>query len=123
MIIIYALVARGTLVLAEYTSYDGDFPQFARKVIAKSPRNKSKKTFTKENLSFTFFSDDEFTFLCLTSTSVPRETSYKFLDTMASEFFSDYYKQGVRDANTSWAAKFSIRIKELMVHLTFELSH
>ena len=31
--IIYALVARGTLVLAEYSNHDGDFPQIARKIL------------------------------------------------------------------------------------------
>ena len=37
--IIYALVARDTLVIAEYTSYDGDFPNTARKIIAKADKN------------------------------------------------------------------------------------
>ncbi len=38
--IIYALVARGTLVLAEYTTFDGDFPEIAKKILAKSQKSK-----------------------------------------------------------------------------------
>ena len=38
--ILYALVARGSLVLAEYTDVDGDFPKVARKIIAKCEKTK-----------------------------------------------------------------------------------
>jgi len=115
--IIYALVARGTLVLAEFTSFDGDFPQMARKVLAKSPRSKLKKTYVKEGYAFTFFSEDEFTFFCMNPTDVGRDITYKFLDKLANMFYSDYDKTDEKNQKSdgaSWSAKFSNLIKNLM---------
>jgi hypothetical protein len=114
--IIYSLVARGTLILAEYTSYDGDFPGLARKILAQTPKSKSKKTYTKDNYSFTLFSDNEFTFLCLNKSAVPREISYRFLDQLAELFFSEQRKQ---DDSRSWNAFFSGKIRLLIVNSTF----
>jgi hypothetical protein len=114
--IIYSLVARGTLVLAEYTSYDGDFPQIARKIIAKTPRTKQKKTYVKENYSFTFCSEDEFTFLCMTEMNTSKEIIYKFLDSLTTLFYNDYQKHDdSKNTGTSWAAQFSTNMKALMV--------
>ena len=114
--IIYALVARGTLVLAEYTSYDGDFPQMARKVLSKSPRSKLKKTYVKDGYAFTFFSEDEFTFFCMNPTNIGRDITYKFLDRLANLFYSDYDKTTDTDnESTSKTAKFTGQIKNLMV--------
>jgi hypothetical protein len=36
----YALVARGSLVLAEYTDYEGDFTNAARKILLSSKKSK-----------------------------------------------------------------------------------
>jgi hypothetical protein len=110
--IIYSLVARGTLILAEYTSFDGDFPTVARKILAKAEKSKMKKTMWKDNFAFTFFSEDEFTFLCMTKTSVSREISFKFLDRLAQLFYSERRKQ---DDTKSWSAHFSVKMKQLMV--------
>lgn len=110
--IIYGLVARGTLVLAEYTPYDGDFPTVARKILVKAERTKTKKTLGKENFAFTLFSEEEFTFLCMTKYSTPREVAFKFLDQLAQVFYSEQKKQ---DDSRSWNAHFSLKMKELMV--------
>ena len=64
--IIYALVARGTVILAEYTDKDGNFPRVAKKLIAKAEKTMVKKTYTKREYCFTLFTEDEFSFLCMT---------------------------------------------------------
>jgi hypothetical protein len=111
--IIYSLVARGSLVLAEYTSFDGDFPSLARKILVKSQKSKSKKSFYKDNYVFTLFTEEEFTFLCLNMNTVSKEISYKFLDQIAEIFYSEQRKQ---DDTKSWSAHFSVKIKKIMVN-------
>ena len=111
--IIYALVARSSFVLAEYTPYDGDYPSLARKILAKSPRSNTKTTLSKDDYAFSFFSDNEFTFLCMNKTTVSKDVTYKFLDELAETFFS---KHG-RNEGQSWSAKFTLNIKELIVNL------
>src|SRR5688572_20170581 len=112
--IIYALIARGSLVLAEYTPHDGDFASVARQILIKSPRTQQKKTFSKEDYAFVFFSADEFTFMCLTKTCDPKETSFKFLDELSELFFSKHVKNE-GDKGTSWSAQLSVLIKQLIV--------
>lgn len=113
--ILYALVARGSFVLAEYTSYDGDFPSVARRILSKFERTKHKKTLSKEEYSFTLFSDEDFTFLCMNKCQVPKEVSYRFLDDMASSFFSKHRKNEDKEAQ-SGTAQFTVSIKDLIVY-------
>jgi len=109
--IIYSFVARGSLVLAEYTAHDGDFPEIARKIISKATKSRLKTSYIKENYSFTFFSDDEFTFLVMTEISTTKSKSYAFLDELANTFYNDYGKTN----SSNWNAEFTLKIKELMV--------
>lgn len=108
--IIYALVARSSFVLAEYTPYDGDYPSLARKILARSARSQAKTTLSKDDYAFSFFSDNEFTFLCMNKVNVPKEVTYKFLDELSESFFS---KHG-RNEEQSWTAKFTLTIKQLI---------
>ena len=113
--IIYALVARGSFVLAEYTPYDGDYPSLARKIPAKSPKTQSKTTLSKDDYAFSFFSDNDFTFLCMNKTNVSKDVTYKFLDELSESFFS---KHGKNDApGQNWTAKFTLNIKQLIVSI------
>ena len=36
----YGLVARGALILSDYTDFDGEFPQISKKILEKSKKNK-----------------------------------------------------------------------------------
>eukprot|EP01017_Pseudomicrothorax_dubius_P029513 TRINITY_DN3592_c0_g2_i3.p1 TRINITY_DN3592_c0_g2~~TRINITY_DN3592_c0_g2_i3.p1 ORF type:complete len:224 (+),score=56.98 TRINITY_DN3592_c0_g2_i3:153-824(+) len=112
--IIYALVARGSLVLAEFTNVDGDFPTVARKLIAKSAKSKLKKTMLRENYAFTYFNEDEFTFLCMTESTFSRETTSKFLDALANAFYSEYDQGNSEAKGKSLATHFTGVIKKLM---------
>ena len=109
--IIYSFVARGTLVLAEYTAHDGDFPEIARKIIAKATKTHLKTAYIKENYSFTFFSDDEFTFLVMTDLTTSKSKNYAFLDELANAF----YEESGKTNNSNWNAEFTLKIKNLMV--------
>ena len=113
--IIYALVARGSLVLVEYTSHDGDYSSIARKILVKSQKNHNKTTLSKNEFAFTFFSQDEFTFLCISKTNASREKAHKFLDQLAKTFFSNHSKKDANSAQ-SWTAQFTKMIKELIVN-------
>lgn len=113
--IIYALVARGSLILSEYTAFKGDFTALAQKILTQSKTSKSKKSFTKDGYVFTFFSEDDFTFLCLNKTNVSRDVTYRFLDHLAELFFSNHGKYDHSSTMKAWGATFSIKIKDLLV--------
>jgi hypothetical protein len=113
--IIYALIARGSLVLAEYTVYKGDFTTLARKILSQSKISKSKKSYIKDGYTFTYFSEDDFTFLCLNKVNVSKDITYRFLDHLAELFFSNQGKYDQAATIKTWGAYFSKKIKELIV--------
>lgn len=112
--IIYSFVARGTLILAEYTAHDGDFPEIARKIIAKAVNSRIKTSYIKENYSFTFFSDDEFTFLVMSDSETTKSKVYGYLDELANCFYADY---GGKNNKNNWNAEFTLRMRDLMVFI------
>jgi vesicle-associated membrane protein 7 len=107
--IIYSLVAKGTFILAEYTTHDGDFPEIARKLLAKTPKSPIKKTFLKENYSFTIFSIKDFSFLVLTDSKTSRGKTHRFLDAL-SEICVDEKNEKNRNS-----AQLTVLLKKLMV--------
>ena len=62
----YALVAKGTdCVLAEYTSYQGNFQRYANELMCKICVN-SKKTFELEEFFFHYINENGISVLCMT---------------------------------------------------------
>uniref|UniRef100_A0A453JEB1 Longin domain-containing protein n=1 Tax=Aegilops tauschii subsp. strangulata TaxID=200361 RepID=A0A453JEB1_AEGTS len=51
---IYAMVARGTLVVAEHTAYTGNFRDIAAQCLHKLPAGDSRFTYTCDGHTFTF---------------------------------------------------------------------
>lgn len=51
---IYAMVARGTLVVAEHTAYTGNFRDIAAQCLQKLPAGDSRFTYTCDGHTFTF---------------------------------------------------------------------
>ena len=114
--IIYSLIAKKSLVIAEYTSHDGDFPEMARKILSKTKNTNNKKCFIKGNYTFTFCSEEEFTFCCLTENSTSKEIAFKFLDNLAETFFDENTKNNIRTSQSS-TAFLTILIKNLIVKI------
>ena len=119
--IIYALIARGSLVLAEYSAYKGDFLSTARRLLTQSKITKSKRNFVRDNYVFTYFAEDDFTFMCLNRTDVPKDVTYRFLDQLAELFFSNHGKYDQTSTIKSWGASVSKMIRDLIVYLIDDL--
>jgi len=111
----YALIARGSLVLAEYSQYKGDFTNTARKIITQCKPSKTKKVYVKEGGVYTFFSEDDFTFLCLSKMNTSQDITYHFLDQLAELFFSNQGRYEQNSTIKSFGGYFSKKIKELIV--------
>jgi len=112
--IMYALVARGSLILAEYTDYMGDFNELAKKILMHNYIPKQKKSFIKDDLKITFFSEDDFTFLCMNRINYPHQITSQFLDHLAEVFFSNHGKFDQSQPIQEWGVTFSRKIKNLM---------
>ena len=55
---IYGFVARGTMVLAEYTEFTGNFPAIAAQCLEKLPSSNNKFTYNCDHHTFNFLVED-----------------------------------------------------------------
>lgn len=58
--LIYSFVAKGTIVLAEYTAFSGNFSTIAVQCLQKLPPNSSKHTYSCDGHTFNFLVDNGF---------------------------------------------------------------
>jgi vesicle-associated membrane protein 72 len=58
--LIYCFVAKGSVVLAEHTSYSGNFSTIAVQCLDKLPPFDSKHTYACDGYSFNYLVDDGF---------------------------------------------------------------
>ena len=63
------------------------------------------------------FTEDEFTFLCMTDVESIKENTIKFLNKLADTFYQDKPNQeeNLNFSGKSWGAHFSSIIKDLIV--------
>ena len=80
MTILYALVARGTTVLAEFTSTSGNFPTITRVLLGKIPEEDGKMSYVYDQFVFHYVVENKITFLCMADENAKRRVPFAFLD-------------------------------------------
>ncbi|MBA0692377.1 hypothetical protein Goari_009945 [Gossypium aridum] len=88
--LIYSFVAKGTVVLAEHTSYSGNFSTIAVQCLQKLPSNSSKFTYSCDGHTFNFLIDNGFVFLVVADESVGRSVPFVFLERVLDDFKQRY---------------------------------
>lgn len=87
----YALVARGTTPLAEYTLVQGNHRNIAIKMLENlDPKNPSAIVEQGKNIFFTMTDPDRMTFLCLCDSSVPATLRSNFLEELKRKWRQKY---------------------------------
>ena len=92
--ILYALVARGRVVLAEYTSTSGNFPTVTRMLLNKIPTDMDNKmSYKYDDHVFHYMVSDEITYLCMADLSCKRRVPFGFLSDVSDRFKATYGDQ------------------------------
>lgn len=94
MPIIYSLVARGTCVLAEFTSTSGNFTTVTRRILEKIPPNDNKMSYVYDRHIFHYIVDDGITYLCLADEEFGRRVPFAFLEDIKNRFKATYGDRG-----------------------------
>jgi len=94
MAIIYALVARGTCVLAEFTSTSGNFTTVTRRILEKIPPQDAKMSYVYDRHIFHYIVDDGITYLCMADEEFGRRIPFAFLDDIKNRFRATYGDRG-----------------------------
>ncbi|KAK6911252.1 v-SNARE, coiled-coil homology domain [Dillenia turbinata] len=119
--LIYSFVARGTVILAEYTDFSGNFSTIASQCLAKLPSSSNKFTYNCDGHTFNYLVDDGFTYCVVAVESVGRQVPIAFLERVKEDFNKRY---GGGKAATAVAKslnkEFGPKLKE---HMQFCVDH
>eukprot|EP00253_Pinus_taeda_P000060 PITA_00060 len=119
--LIYSFVARGTVVLAEYTEFKGNFTGIAAQCLQKLPASNNKFTYNCDNHTFNYLVEDGFAYCVVADESVGRQVPMAFLERVKEDFKRRY---GGGRADTAVANSlnrdFGSKLKE---HMQYCIDH
>ncbi|XP_042415835.1 vesicle-associated membrane protein 714-like [Zingiber officinale] len=91
MAILYAVVARETLVLAEFAAATGNIGAVARRILEKLPPDSdSRLCFSQDRYIFHVLRSDGITFLCMANDTFGRRVPFLYLEDIHMRFMKNY---------------------------------
>lgn len=119
--LIYAFVARGTVILAEYTEFSGNFNSIAFQCLQKLPATSNKFTYNCDAHTFTYLLDNGYTYCVVADESVGRQVPMAFLERIRDDFVARYGGEKAATAPANSLNKdFSSKLKE---HMQYCVDH
>jgi len=90
--IVYCLVARGNIVLAEHTStkVSGNFPTITRVLLQRIGAEDSRQSYQYDNYYFHYMVSNGITYLCMSEDGSKRRIPFSFLEDIRAAFVNDY---------------------------------
>ncbi|KAK9153624.1 hypothetical protein Sjap_001104 [Stephania japonica] len=91
MAILYGLVARGTVVLSEFSAVSGNTGAVARRILEKLPSEAdSRLCFSQDRYIFHILRLDGLTFLCMANDTFGRRIPFSYLEDIHMRFMKNY---------------------------------
>ncbi|XP_076892460.1 putative vesicle-associated membrane protein 726 [Bidens hawaiensis] len=113
--LIYSLVARGTVVLAEYTEFSGNFHTIAAQCLQKLPTTTNRFTYNCDGHTFNFLREQGYTYCVVAVESAGRELPIAFLERTKDDFSKKYGAgKGKTAGAKSLSKEFGPKMKEQM---------
>ncbi|XP_054783633.1 vesicle-associated membrane protein 722-like isoform X2 [Prosopis cineraria] len=113
--LIYSFAARGTVILAEYTEFSGNFTGIASQCLQKLPSSSNKFTYNCDGHTFNYLVDNGFTYCVVAIESVGRQIPFAFLERIKEEFSKKYAGgKAATVAARSLNKEFGSKLKEQM---------
>ncbi|KAJ8763887.1 hypothetical protein K2173_003669 [Erythroxylum novogranatense] len=88
--LIYSFVARGTVVLAEYTEFKGNFTSVASQCLQKLPSSNNRFTYNCDGHTFNYLVENGFTYCVVAVESAGRQIPIAFLERVKEDFYKKY---------------------------------
>ncbi|XP_042457919.1 vesicle-associated membrane protein 721-like [Zingiber officinale] len=118
--LIYSFVARGTIVLAEYTEFTGNFNSIASQCLQKLPSSNNKFTYNCDAHTFNYLVEDGYTYCVVAVESVGRQIPIAFLERVKEDFSKRYGGKAATAAANSLTREFGSKLKE---HMQYCIDH
>ncbi|GMI70422.1 vesicle-associated membrane protein 726 [Hibiscus trionum] len=119
--LIYSFVARGTVILAEYTEFTGNFTTIAGQCLQNLPTSNNKFTYNCDGHTFNYLVENGFTYCVVAVESAGRQIPIAFLERV-KEDFSKRYGGGKADSFTAKSLNREFRPK-LKEHMQYCVEH
>ncbi|GAB4830364.1 hypothetical protein Ancab_020002 [Ancistrocladus abbreviatus] len=98
--LIYSFVARGTVILVDYTEFTGNFTSIAAQCLQKLPTSNNKFTYNCDGHTFNYLVENGYTYCVVAVESAGRQIPIAFLERV-KEDFNKRYKGGGKAATAS----------------------
>ncbi|CAL5346802.1 unnamed protein product [Camellia sinensis] len=106
-------VARGTVVLAEFTEFTGNFTSIASQCLQKLPSSNNKFTYNCDGHTFNYLVEDGFTYCVVAVESAGRQIPMAFLERVKEDFTKRYGGgKAATTAANSLNREFGPKLKE-----------
>ncbi|MEE6496361.1 hypothetical protein FKM82_002323 [Ascaphus truei] len=90
MAILFAVVARGTTILAKHAWCGGNFLEVTEQILAKIPSENSKLTYSHGSYLYHYICQDRIIYLCITDDDYERSRAFNFLNEIKKRFQTTY---------------------------------
>ncbi|CAH9076256.1 unnamed protein product [Cuscuta epithymum] len=115
--LIYAFVARGSVILAEHTDFSGNFNAIALQCLQKLPASNNKFTYSCDGHTFNYLVDNGFTYCVVAEESVGRQIPMAYLERIKDDFVGKYGGGKASTAtHNSLNKEFGSKLKEHMIY-------
>ncbi|KAH6816167.1 vesicle-associated membrane protein 726 [Perilla frutescens var. frutescens] len=119
--LIYSFVARGTVILAEYTEFKGNFTSVASQCLQKLPASSNKFTYNCDGHTFNYHVENGFTYCVVAVESTGRQLPIAFLERVKEDFNKRYGEGKAATAGqNSLNKEFGPKLKE---HMQYCVDH
>lgn len=118
MPLLYSSVSRGTVTIAEYAAFSGNFSSVAKEFLEKAGKNEGKFTYTVDGHTFNFLSKGGFTFLTVADDAYGRAIPSEFLNRMQTEFAAKYTDKAAAAKEGGLNSSYGKQLKQMMEHAT-----
>ncbi|KAL3620060.1 hypothetical protein CASFOL_034972 [Castilleja foliolosa] len=113
--LIYSFVARGTMILTEYTEFTGNFTTIASQCLQKLPASSNRFTYNCDGHTFNYLVDNGFTYCVVAVEAAGRQLPIAFLERVKDEFTKRYGGGKAATAGpNSLKKEFGPKLKEQM---------
>ncbi|KMZ69953.1 hypothetical protein ZOSMA_202G00400 [Zostera marina] len=121
--LIYSFVARGTVVLVEYTDFTGNFTSIAAQCLQKLPASNNKFTYNCDAHTFNYLIHDGYVFCVVAAETIGRQIPIAFLDSVKVDFDRRY---GGTSGKAATASAYSLNRDfgpKLKEHMQYCVDH
>ncbi|GAA0151168.1 SNARE protein [Lithospermum erythrorhizon] len=119
--LIYSFVARGKVILADYTEFTGNFTSIAAQCLQKLPASSNRFTYNCDGHTFNYLVENGFTYCVVATESAGRQIPIAFLERIKDDFSQKYGGGKATSAGANGLKKeFGPKLKE---HMKYCVEH